>query len=218
MKIERIVIRNFKSVKHIDIACSSKINAFIRENSVGKSNIFDAINWSLGPVYPSFNSTLPQDHFMGDTSNVIKITLCFDDGKYFQLAENWIDQRQNQKSGLNLSVGSKSRIVVLFSVAVFSTYYNIFASLCNMQHESFRYSEYFWISSRMILKPSYSNWAFGWNSRVPTAQLKINNPNFQISLALSRLKSSYTGNWIFSLEDLLQREGVSIIVGSYKLD
>jgi putative ATP-dependent endonuclease of OLD family len=103
MKIERIVIRNFKSVKHIDIACSSKINAFIGENSVGKSNIFDAINWSLGPVYPSFNSTLPQDHFMGDTSNDIKITLCFDDGKYLQLAENWIDQRQNQKSGLNLS-------------------------------------------------------------------------------------------------------------------
>lgn len=103
MKIERIVIRNFKSVKHIDINCSSKINAFIGENSVGKSNIFDAINWSLGPVYPSFNSTLPQDHFMGDTANDIKITLCFDDGKYLQLAENWTDQRQNQKSGLNLS-------------------------------------------------------------------------------------------------------------------
>jgi predicted ATP-dependent endonuclease of OLD family len=96
MKIERIVIRNFKSVKHIDIACYSKINAFIGENSVGKSNIFDAINWSLGPVYPSFNSTLSQDHFMGDPANEIKITLCFDDGKYLQLAENWVDQRQNQ--------------------------------------------------------------------------------------------------------------------------
>ena len=103
MKIERVVIRNFKSVKHIDILCSPKINAFIGENSVGKSNIFDAINWSLGPVYPSFNSTLPQDHFMGDIENEIKITLCFDDGKYLQLAENWIDQRQNQRSGLNLS-------------------------------------------------------------------------------------------------------------------
>lgn len=103
MKINRIIIRNYKSVKHIDIFCSSKINAFIGENSVGKSNIFDAINLSLGPVYPSFNSTLPQDHFMGDPSNEIKITLCFDDGKYLQLAENWIDQRQNQKSGLNLS-------------------------------------------------------------------------------------------------------------------
>jgi putative ATP-dependent endonuclease of OLD family len=103
MKIERIVIRNYKSIKHIDIDCSHKINAFIGENSVGKSNIFDGINWLLGPVYPSFNSTLPQDHFMGDPNNDIKITLCFDDGKYLQLAENWTDKRQNQKTGLNLS-------------------------------------------------------------------------------------------------------------------
>ena|SRR5688572_32163417 len=105
MKIERIVIRNYKSIKHIDIKCSSKINAFIGENSVGKSNIFDAINWSLGPVYPSFNSTLPQDHFMGDVNNDIKITLCFDDGRYLQLAEIWEDQNGRQKSGLNLSQG-----------------------------------------------------------------------------------------------------------------
>jgi putative ATP-dependent endonuclease of OLD family len=40
---------------------------------------------------------------MGDIANDIKITLCFDDGNYLQLAENWIDQRQKQKSGLNLS-------------------------------------------------------------------------------------------------------------------
>jgi len=103
MKIERIVIKNYKSIKHIDIACSSKINSFIGENSVGKSNLFDAINLSLGTVYPSFSLTLPQDHFMGDTSNEIDISLYFDDGKYLQLAENWNDQRQNQKSGLNLS-------------------------------------------------------------------------------------------------------------------
>lgn len=105
MKIERIAIRNFKSIKHIDFNCSPRINAFIGENSVGKSNIFDAINWPLGPTYPSFNSTLPQDHFMGDISNEIKISLSFDDEKYLQLAENWTDLRGYQKSGLNLSGG-----------------------------------------------------------------------------------------------------------------
>jgi len=52
MKIQRIIIQNYKSIKFIDIECSPKLNAFIGENSVGKSNIFDAINWSLGPVYP----------------------------------------------------------------------------------------------------------------------------------------------------------------------
>jgi putative ATP-dependent endonuclease of OLD family len=79
------------------------MNAFIGENSVGKSNIFDAINWSLGPVYPSFKSTLPQDHFMGDPANEIKITLYFDNGQHLQLAESWTDFRGNLKSGLNLS-------------------------------------------------------------------------------------------------------------------
>lgn len=103
MKIQRIVIKNFKSIRHIDISCSPKINAFIGENSVGKSNIFDAINWPLGPVWPSFNSTLPQDRFMGQEDNEIDITLYFDDGKYLQLAEKWFDYKNNQKSGLNLS-------------------------------------------------------------------------------------------------------------------
>ncbi|MCF1751376.1 ATP-dependent nuclease [Mariniradius sediminis] len=103
MKIQRIAIRNYKSIKHIDIDCSPKINAFIGENSVGKSNIFDAINWPLGPVYPSFNSTLPQDHFMGDEANEIQISLLFDNGEYLQLSENWKDKSGRQKSGLNLS-------------------------------------------------------------------------------------------------------------------
>jgi len=85
--------------------CSPKLNAFIGENSVGKSNIFDAINWSLGPVYPSFNSTLAQDHYMGDSDNEISITLHFDNGQRLQLAENWTDSRGNTKSGLNLSGG-----------------------------------------------------------------------------------------------------------------
>lgn len=103
MKIDRITIQNFKSIKLIELGCSPKLNAFIGENSVGKSNIFDAINWSLGPVYPSFNSTLPQDHFMGNPTNEIKITLHFDDGHYLQLAESWTDNSGRVKSGLNYS-------------------------------------------------------------------------------------------------------------------
>lgn len=103
MRIDRIIIQNYKSIKSIDLHCSPKMNAFIGENSVGKSNIFDAINWSLGPVYPSFNSTLPQDHFMGDPAKEIKITLYFDNGQHLQLAESWTDFRGNVKSGLNLS-------------------------------------------------------------------------------------------------------------------
>lgn len=40
MKIKKIVIQNYKSIKNIDITLSEKVNVFIGENSVGKSNIF----------------------------------------------------------------------------------------------------------------------------------------------------------------------------------
>jgi len=103
MKITQIQIKNYKSIKEIDIKCSSHINTFIGENSVGKSNIFDAINWLLGPIYPSFNSVLPQDHFMGDMSNEIEINLHFDNGKCLQLSENWFDNYGKRKTGLNIS-------------------------------------------------------------------------------------------------------------------
>ncbi|HPG39582.1 MAG TPA: AAA family ATPase [bacterium] len=103
MKITRIIIENFKSISHIDIKVSDKINVFIGGNSVGKSNIFDAINWPLGPIYPSFNSTIEQDHYLGELDNKIKIRLYFDNDKYLELAEEWVDNRGSVKSGLNLS-------------------------------------------------------------------------------------------------------------------
>lgn len=37
MKLSRIVIQNYKSIKYIDIALSDKVNVFIGENSVGKA-------------------------------------------------------------------------------------------------------------------------------------------------------------------------------------
>ena len=56
MKIVRLRIQNYKSIKDIDITLSDKVNVFIGENSVGKSNIFSAIDWILGPIYPSFHN------------------------------------------------------------------------------------------------------------------------------------------------------------------
>ena len=47
MKITRIVIENYKSIKHIDINFSSKVNAFIGENSVGKIIIKVILHYGL---------------------------------------------------------------------------------------------------------------------------------------------------------------------------
>lgn len=87
MRIERVTIDNYRSIKHVEFDLSPGLNAFIGANSTGKSNIFNAINWLLGPVYPSFNSCRREDHFKGDENNKIKIRLDFDDGHALTLDE-----------------------------------------------------------------------------------------------------------------------------------
>lgn len=92
MKIKNIVINNYKSIKHLEIDANDGLNAFIGENSVGKSNIFNALNWTIGPVYPSFNSTLPSDHWLGDENNLISIQITYNDGNTLELAEMGISE------------------------------------------------------------------------------------------------------------------------------
>lgn len=88
MKITRIYIQNYRSIKKLDIKPNPKLNAFIGENGVGKSNIFEAINWLLGPFYPTFNATTKQDHYLGDENNRILIKLCFEDDYLLELDES----------------------------------------------------------------------------------------------------------------------------------
>lgn len=102
MKITRIQIENYKSIKHIDINVSSLVNVFIGENSVGKSNIFYAIEWLLGPIYPSFNNFQKEDYYRGDDSLPVRVALTFDDGHTLEMASEWHDRYGNSKKGLNI--------------------------------------------------------------------------------------------------------------------
>ncbi len=102
MKIKTICIQNYKSIKKLELTLSDKVNVFIGENSVGKSNIFSAIDWMLGPVYPSFNSFSKEDYYQGDDSAHVVVQLHFDDGHYLELNNRWRDSRGNEKCGLNL--------------------------------------------------------------------------------------------------------------------
>lgn len=105
MKIEKIKIQNYKSIKNIDIFVSPFVNVFIGENSVGKSNIFSAIEWLLGPTYPSFNNIRSEDYYRGDDDLPIQVALTFDDGNTLEMTSEWVDYRGNIKSGLNLDKG-----------------------------------------------------------------------------------------------------------------
>lgn len=103
MKITKVSIQNYKSIKKLTFYPSPRINVIIGENSVGKSNIFDAMTWPIGHTYPSFNAILPEDHYDGVIDRKIKIHLAYDDGRSLELAEEWTDPRGNSKTGLNLS-------------------------------------------------------------------------------------------------------------------
>ena len=102
MKITRIVIQNYKSIRNIDIDLSKEVNVFIGENSVGKSNIFSAIEWLLGPTYPSFNNFPKEDYYRGIKNTRILIAVFFDDGHSLQMCNKWYDRYGHEKSGLNL--------------------------------------------------------------------------------------------------------------------
>ena len=88
MKITRISIRNYKSIKELDFKPNPRLNIFIGENGVGKSNIFEAINWILGPTYPTFNATTKQDHYLGNENNKIIIQLHFENNYILELNES----------------------------------------------------------------------------------------------------------------------------------
>ena len=64
MRIERIIINNFRQYKKVDLVLKSKthdVHAFVGQNGAGKTTLFNAINWCLYDeepyIYSSENST-----------------------------------------------------------------------------------------------------------------------------------------------------------------
>lgn len=54
--INRVIIENFKGIKHADISFSKK-NVLVGDNGVGKSTILEAISLALGQTYSNFELT-----------------------------------------------------------------------------------------------------------------------------------------------------------------
>ena len=47
MRISKITIDNFRSIKHAEIT-ADKFNVFVGQNNHGKTNFFEAIDWFYG--------------------------------------------------------------------------------------------------------------------------------------------------------------------------
>ena len=77
MKIRRIHIENFRSIKKLTFD-PGNICALVGENGAGKSNILAALDFLLGERWPSSRSIDPSDYFQNDPSNTIFIGVQFE--------------------------------------------------------------------------------------------------------------------------------------------
>ncbi len=80
MRISRIHIKNYRSLRNIDIYPKG-LCALVGENNAGKSNILRALNLVLGEAYPSARSLDKTDFFNNDICNSILIEVYFEDNE-----------------------------------------------------------------------------------------------------------------------------------------
>ncbi len=105
MKVDRVSIRNYKSIQSLDLDLSPRINVFIGANNVGKSNILSAMEWLMGPTYPTANRLERWDFFNGNEELPLKISLEFDDNNVLSFDSVWHDRYNREKHGLNYNEG-----------------------------------------------------------------------------------------------------------------
>lgn len=72
MKISKLIVENYRSIKKVSIE-PSKFSVFIGQNNHGKTNFFEAIEW----FYNSKSSDI-EEYFGKETSNKISVEIFFD--------------------------------------------------------------------------------------------------------------------------------------------
>ncbi len=77
MRVSRVVIDNFRSVKHLDFK-PGPLCTLIGENNSGKSTIMRALNLVLGETWPTERAFDENDFHANDTSKPIEISVYFD--------------------------------------------------------------------------------------------------------------------------------------------
>ncbi len=73
MKISKIVVENYRSIKKVEVL-PSKFSIFIGQNNHGKTNFFEAIEW-----FYNAKSSQEDEHCQKETGNKIQVEIQFDD-------------------------------------------------------------------------------------------------------------------------------------------
>lgn len=84
MKISRVIIENWRSVKSADFE-PADMTVLVGANNAGKTNILSAINFIIGDRWPMPGNLLDTDYFLCDRSRDILIQLDFENAAYSRL-------------------------------------------------------------------------------------------------------------------------------------
>lgn len=103
MYLSRLFIKNYRSIKELDLNFSPGKNVIVGKNNAGKSNILKAIELILGensPTYEKSDNITENDFFGGETDNDIFI---------------WCELKRSEKEILDFSSIKKSAILKVLS-------------------------------------------------------------------------------------------------------
>ncbi len=73
MKIQKIVVDNYRSIKKVEVE-PSKFSIFIGQNNHGKTNFFEAIEW-----FYNAKSSDDEEHCQKESGNIIQVEIQFDE-------------------------------------------------------------------------------------------------------------------------------------------
>lgn len=96
MKLKRVVIKNFRSIKHLEFDFpESNILVLVGPNNSGKSNIIRAINLICGEDWVNSERLQDYDFYLRDKSKEIRIELIFDNDSsaIFSSSSGWPEYR-----------------------------------------------------------------------------------------------------------------------------
>ena len=105
MKLSRIRIQHFRSIKELDFKPSDYC-VVVGENNAGKTNILRALSLILGDSWPSERSFSEDDFHDNDTTQDIVIQVFFD-----QIREDWHNGFPTQVAGFELRCKAYKRKV-----------------------------------------------------------------------------------------------------------
>src|SRR5690242_7766371 len=94
MKLTRVSIRNFRSIKELSFNFpESGFLVLVGTNNAGKSNIIRAINAICGEEFFNSDKLETHDYYLRDSKNHPRIQLSFDDGNLAQYSEHksWVE-------------------------------------------------------------------------------------------------------------------------------